>query len=80
MVKIKMLELKLCPFCGGKPVLKVCDGSGSFFTDVGTSVCFGRQMTHKLYVCSKCRIRTQPYLTDKGVWNAWNRRANDDKT
>lgn len=72
-----MSELKPCPFCGGDPVVKVCDGSGSYFTDIGTSVFYGRIMSHCLIICKKCRIRTQAYLTRRGVYNAWNRRANE---
>ena len=71
-------ELKPCPFCGGKAKLKVCEGSGTFFTDVGTAVLFGREMTHCLYRCERCGIRTKAYLTRRGVWNAWNRRVTEE--
>ena len=71
-----MAELKPCPFCGGVPKVKVCDGSGSYTADIGTEVYFGRKMTHRLIMCSKCRVRTQAYLTERGVFNSWNRRTN----
>ena len=74
-----MAELKPCPFCGGEPVVKVCDGSGSYFANIGTDVFYGRKMSHCLITCKRCRIRTIAYLTRKGVFNAWNRRAEDGK-
>lgn len=74
-----MAELKPCPFCGGIAVVKVCDGSGSFYTDIGTEVFYGRKMNHCLIMCKKCRIRTQAYLTRRGAFNAWNRRTEDGK-
>ena len=73
-----MAELKPCPFCGGKPKVKVCDGSGSFFSDIGTEVLFGRKMTHCLVICDRCRIRTNAYLTRRGVFNGCNRRTNNE--
>lgn len=73
-----MSELKPCPFCGGKATVMVCDGSGSFYADIGTEVFFGRKMTHCLTMCKKCGIRTKAYLTRRGVFNAWNRRATDE--
>lgn len=72
-----MMELKPCPFCGGLPKVKVCDGSGSFFSDIGTEVFYGRKMTHCLIICDRCRIRTGAYLTRRGVFNAWNRRIDN---
>ena len=76
---VKKGELKACPFCGGKPRVFVCDGSGSYYSNVGTVVYYGRQMTHLLIMCDKCHIRTQPYLTERGVFNAWNRRADNEQ-
>ncbi len=69
-----MNELKPCPFCGGEPKLMVCDGSGSYYSDIGTAAFCGREMTHKLIRCSKCGVRTKAYLTEKGLFKAWNRR------
>lgn len=70
-----MNELKPCPFCGGEPKLMVCDGSGSYYANIGTAAFFGREMTYKLIRCQKCGIRTKAYLTEKGLFKAWNRRA-----
>lgn len=67
--------LKQCPFCGGEPKLMVCDGSGNHYADIGTTVLYGREVTHKLIRCSKCGVRTKPYLTDKGLLKGWNRRT-----
>jgi hypothetical protein len=73
------VELKRCPFCGGKAKVKVCDGSGTYYTDIGTEIYYGIKMTHCLIICEKCRVRTQAYLTRRGVFNAWNRRSDDDR-
>ena len=73
-----MAELKPCPFCGGEPKLKVCDGSGTYWSDLTTVILKGRKMTHYLIMCSKCRIKTGAYKTTKGVFNAWNRRVDNE--
>ena len=74
----KRNELLNCPFCGGKAKVKVCDGSGRYVANIGTEKVFGRDMTHCIVACEKCNARTQPYLTRRGVFNAWNRRADND--
>lgn len=76
---MKEIELKPCPFCGGEPQIMVSDGSGNFYSNIGTVLFMGRRMTHKIIRCKKCRIKTQPYLTDRGVFNAWNRRADNEQ-
>ena len=68
-------ELKSCPFCDGEAKVKVCDGAGCFYTDIGTEMYLGRKMTHCLIRCEKCGVKTKAYLTRRGVFNAWNRRA-----
>ena len=68
-------ELKKCPFCGGKAKVKVCDGSGSFYANIGTERFMGRDMSHCLIRCEKCGVKTKAYLTRRGVYNAWQRRA-----
>lgn len=70
-------ELKPCPFCGGVGKEKVCDGIGSYYADIGTEVFHGRKMTCYLIKCNRCGIRTKAYLTRRGVFNAWNRRADN---
>lgn len=72
-------ELKPCPFCDGKAKVKVCDGAGCFYTDIGTEMYLGRKMTHCLIRCEKCGVKTKAYLTRRGVFNAWNRRSDDGK-
>lgn len=73
-----MNNLKPCPFCGGEATICVSDGSGSVWTkDLETTILRGRRMTHCFAMCKKCRIRTQSYLTRRGMFNAWNRRASD---
>jgi hypothetical protein len=53
----------------------VCDGSGTFYTDIGTEMYLGRKMTHCLIRCERCNVKTKAYLTRRGVFNAWNRRV-----
>ncbi len=55
----------------------VCDGAGSFYSNIGTVQMMGRKLDHKLIRCQKCGIRTKAYLTERGVFNAWNRRADN---
>lgn len=68
-------ELKPCPFCGGKAKVKVCDPTGTRYTDVGVEWYMGREMTRCIIRCEKCGARTQVYATRRGVFNAWQRRA-----
>lgn len=72
---MKSDELKLCPFCGGKAKLMACDGTGEYFANVGTTKLKGRELDHLLIRCEKCGIRTKAYSTEKGVFKAWNKRA-----
>ena len=70
-----MEELKNCPFCNGKAKVMVCDGSGSFYADIGTERFMGCEMSHFLILCEKCGIKTKAYLTRRDVYNAWQRRT-----
>jgi Lar family restriction alleviation protein len=70
-------ELKPCPFCGGKPQMFACDGSGSFFAPIGTTQFWGRKLDHFLIRCTACGVRTKAYKTNRGVFNAWNRRVDN---
>ena len=74
---MKQNELKPCPFCGGVGKVKVCDGSGAFYADIGTEVIFGRKMTHCIVRCERCGVKTKAYLTRRGVFIAWNRRVDN---
>ena len=67
--------LKPCPFCGGKAKLKVCDATGTRYTDDGVEMYMGRQMTHCIIRCERCGARTQIYMKRKNVFNAWQRRS-----
>ena len=73
-----MTELKPCPFCGCEAKVMVCDGSGAYCTDIGTEQFAGRKMSHCLVCCKRCGVKTKAYLTRRGVFNAWNRRADND--
>ena len=72
-------KLKPCPICNGEAKVKVCDGSGSFYADIGTVRFMGREMSHCLIRCEKCGVKTKAYLTRRGVFNAWNRRVDNDR-
>lgn len=65
-----LIELKPCPFCGGKPVTFSCDGSGRYYAELGTVRLHGANLDHFLIKCEKCGIRTKTYLTKRGVFNA----------
>lgn len=72
-----MREIKPCPFCGNAAKVYVCDSKGSYSAEIGTDKYMGRLMTHCLIKCPVCRIRTDAYLTRRGAYNAWNRRAGE---
>lgn len=74
-----MAELEPCKYCGGKAKVWACDGSGAYYTDIGREIYYGRKMTHKLIMCDRCGIRTKPYLTDRGLWNAWHRKPKTEE-
>lgn len=61
-----MAELKRCAHCGGKALVHRCAANGRSY-----------DVTHLYIECEKCGIRTKVYATDKGAFNAWNRRADN---
>jgi len=73
------MELKKCPFCQGKAQFVACDGGGKYLTpDLRKGIKIrGLEMTHRAIRCMKCGARTKVYATDKGAFNAWNRRFNE---
>lgn len=73
-------ELKPCPFCGGKAKFKVCDPTGVKCTDVGVEWFMGKRMTHCIIQCEKCGTRTRTYSIKSRLFDAWQRRTNDEKT
>ena len=76
-----MSELKPCPFCGSTAVMERCDKYGQYHTkDIGVVMLMGRDMSHKMVICERCGIRTKAYLTERGAFNAWNRRVDADAT
>lgn len=71
-----MSNLKPCPFCGGSPRVYFCDARGDYMTrDQGVVYIGGRVIDHKKIVCEKCGVRTKQYKTNKGAYNAWQRRV-----
>lgn len=74
-----MAELKRCAHCGGKARKYRCDGSGYYYTgDSYSTHIHGRRLTCNFIMCEKCGIRTKVYATDKGAFNAWNRRVDNE--
>ena len=71
-------KLKPCPFCGGKAEMKVCDAAGSHYAEIGQEMYRGRKMTHFLIRCESCGVKTKAYLTIRRLFNAWNRRADNE--
>ena len=64
------LELKPCPFCGGRAYLFVGDGIRVFCVQCGASSKVLRDMQTANRVAGNAT---------KSVIEAWNRRANNDK-
>lgn len=74
-----MDKLKNCPFCGAKPTICACDGSGRYWTkDLTAEKSWGRKMTYCKMICFKYGCETKAYLTRRGLFNAWNRRVGED--
>lgn len=73
-----MAELDRCKHCGGKAKKFRCDAAGRYYTcnSYSTQI-YGRELTHRFIMCEKCGIRTKVYATDKGAFNAWNRRVDN---
>lgn len=74
-----MDDLKSCPFCGGIAQFCATDDGGKYATpDLRKGVMIrGLLMTHRIIRCMKCGARTKVYATDRGAFNAWNRRTNN---
>ena len=62
-----MDKLKPCPFCGEYPII---DHMNDSLFDFGV-------LTYWI-VCPKCGIRTQRNRDKTKIFEAWNRRANDE--
>ena len=62
-----MIELKPCPFCGGRARIN----TGEF--------CTGTEKVIKTYgaYCIKCSARIGMHYSESDACNEWNRRAND---
>ena len=66
-MKIDKLNLKPCPYCGGKPEYKT--KKKKFRVTIGAS---GIGQTQERFIrCSKCHARTQAYGKIDNVINAW---------
>lgn len=64
-----MIELKPCPFCGGKAELNV-DPEAIADTE-------GRRWAYTVSCNRCCAVSGLAYLPEKAI-EAWNRRANND--
>ena len=73
-----MADLKPCPFCGGNNAFAwYCTLDGKHKAASGTQILWGMKADHHLIECKRCGIRTRVYGTQKGAFNAWNRRAEE---
>ena len=69
------MELKPCPFCGGKVRDLFCTANGAYTSVYYNQKIRGLNANHSLIACEKCGCRTKVYLHMKNAIKAWNRRA-----
>lgn len=63
-----MIDLKPCPYCGGKPEYK--HKTKKLKLTIGASI---KAKTEERYIrCSKCHARTQAHGKISNIENAWN--------
>lgn len=72
-----MAELKPCPFCGGEAKHYFASADGHFLTNCKGNI-WGRMADHHTIRCYRCGVQTKVYATNKGAFNAWNRRADNE--
>lgn len=60
---VNMIELKLCPFCGGEVILETVDDNSP--------------EGYYIY-CPKCDFESGVYSEPKFIVEKWNRRADND--
>lgn len=71
-----MVELKPCPFCGGKAEHLYCYDSNIGY--IYSNIPWGDNGEMHVIRCKKCDAETTRYKTQKGCFNAWNRRVDNE--
>ena len=69
---MKEIELKPCPFCGGKAETHNC---GTFENEKLAVIFDGRVGVH----CSVCYVATTPYASEEEAIENWNKRTSQDE-
>ena len=65
------IELKACPFCGGRPKHASTDGAGYW----QQSAIHPPQPGRRFVICDHCGVETDTYKTPTSAAEAWNRRV-----
>lgn len=66
-----MAELKPCPFCGGKAIIRYCENGDRYRSNIYYPSKRGA------VICEKCRVETHVYSRASKAVNAWNRRVGE---
>lgn len=74
-----LMPLKACPCCLGKAKKMFCDASGKYYFETNEKPYQGRILNYYMIQCQKCGLKTKQYKTDRGAFNAWNRRPTDEE-
>lgn len=69
-----MSEIKNCPCCNGTAKHWFCTADGKHTTEIEDKYIYGGLADHHIIRCSKCGLQTKVYGTNRGAFNAWNRR------
>ena len=72
-----MIELKPCPFCGGKAIILYYENGNHLYYENGNQYRSNLYYASKrgTVTCEKCRCSLHIYAKAKDAVNAWNRRA-----
>ena len=66
-----MIELKPCPFCGGKAIIRYHENGNQYRSNLYYASKRGT------VTCEKCRCALHIYAKVKDAVNAWNRRTDE---
>lgn len=67
------MELKQCPFCGGRAVLDIAESSYSIYIIDRKELIMSPSIFR--VVCYNCLARTVDYQDSDDAKNAWNKRC-----
>lgn len=70
-----MEGLKNCAHCDGEAEHYYCTPDGKHISPIKNYKLWGQKTSHNIIRCKKCGIQTKVYATEKGCFNAWNRRV-----